>query len=148
MTAGFEVKGQHRIAGRFRQPHRPGLCDARRPARSVEGEPDGLARRHVARELQQRLARPARRRAARRFVSEALDDPRDPLAVEVLAGDDDDAAAAEEVGGRQNTAVPEGHHRLASAPRDRVEMRQPLRPPFQRRSQRRDDDSRGRQNNR
>ena len=79
-----------------------------------------------------RLRPAARRRSARRAVAEALDDPRDPLAVEVLAGDDDDAAAAEVEGGRQNAAVPERHDRLPARGADRVEMLQALDAPAQR----------------
>ena len=48
--------------------------------------------------------------------------PRDPLAVEVLAGDDDDAAALEvEVAG-EDAAVPEGVDRLPARARDRVDV--------------------------
>jgi len=43
---------------------------------------------------------------------EALDDPRNPLAVEVLAGDHDDATLPELEGAWQNASVPEGHDRL------------------------------------
>ena len=63
--------------------------------------------------------------------------PRDPLAVEVLAGDDDDAAAAEVEGRGQDAAVPERHDRLAAARRDRVEVLEPLRTPAQRRAEQR-----------
>ena len=133
VAAGLEVKRQHRIAGRLRQPDGAGLRDARRAARAVDGEAGRLAGRHVARQLQQRLAPAARRRAARGAVAESLDDAGNPLAVEILARDDDDAAAAEVVGGGQNAAVPERHDRLAAAARDRVEVLEAFGAPAKRR---------------
>src|SRR5204863_8003974 len=77
------------------------------------------------------LPRAARGRSARRAIAEALDDPGDPLAVEVLAGDDDDAAAAEKVGGRKDPAVPERHDGLASGGADRLEVLEAFRAPAQ-----------------
>src|SRR5436853_252572 len=85
----------------------------------------------------QQLARAARGRPAGRAVSEAFDDPRDPFPVEIFARDDHDAAPAEEIGGRQNTAMPEGHDRLPSARGDRLEMLEPLGAPAKRRPQER-----------
>src|SRR5688500_13936073 len=132
------MKRQDRIAGALRQPHGPWLRDARRASGAVEGEARRTAALHLARHLQQRLHAPARRRPARRSVAEALDDARDPLAVEVLAGDDDDAAAAEVEGGGQDAAVPERHDRLAARGDDRVEVLEPLDAPAQRVAERRD----------
>ena len=73
VAIGLEVKRQHRIAGRLREPHGARLRDAGRTARAVERERRRLARRHVALQLQQRLARrratsiraPCRSRSAR-----------------------------------------------------------------------------------
>jgi hypothetical protein len=132
---GLEMKRQHWIARRLRQPHRARLRHARRSARPVDRESGRLAGRHVARQLQQRLPRASRRRSPCRAVSEPLDDAGDPLAVEVLARDDDDAAAAEKVGGRKNTSVPERHDRLVTGVTNRVEMMQTLGAPLQRRAQ-------------
>src|SRR5205823_10623366 len=70
-------------------------------------------------------------------VAEPLDDPRDPLTVEVLAGDDDDAAAAEVVGGGQDAAVPERHDRLLARAEDLVQMLGALGAPAKRRRERR-----------
>src|SRR5262245_61458524 len=113
---------QPRLAGGLRQPDRAGLGDARRSARPVESESRRLPSGQIAHELQDRLASTARRRSTRSAVPESLDDAGDPFSVEVLARDDDDAAAAEVVRRRKDAAVPEGHHRLAAAGDDRVEM--------------------------
>ena len=101
-----------RLAGRFRQPHRARLRHARRTAWPVERERDRPAL-DVTHHLQQRLARPARRRPARGAVAEPGDDARDPFAVEVLAGDDDDAATLEVDRAGQDAAVPERVNRMA-----------------------------------
>ena len=138
MAIGFEVKRQNRIAGRFGQPHRTRLGDARRAARPVEREPGGAAGAHVARQLPQRLARPVRGRSARGTVAESFDDPGNPLAVEVLAGDHDDAAASEIVGRRQNASVPERHDRTAAARGNLLEVFEPFGAPAKRGPERRD----------
>src|SRR5688572_6276234 len=113
------------------QPHRARLRDPGGPPRPIEREPGRLPHFHVLYQLQHRLDAAARRRTARGAVAEALDDTRDPLAVEVLAGDDDDAAAAEVERGGQDAPVPERHHRLAAGRDDGVEMLQPLDAPAQ-----------------
>src|SRR6185312_8555711 len=132
VPAGFEMKRQHGIAGRLRQPHRTGMRDARRAARAVERESRRLARFHVAHHLNQRPAAAARRGAARGAVSEPPDDAGDPLAVEVRAGDDDDAAVSEIDRRGENAAVPEPHDRLVAAEHDLVVMLQAFDAPLQR----------------
>src|SRR6185295_1731683 len=94
---------------------------------------------HLVHQLLHRLQRSARRRAARRAVSEPLDDPRDPLAVEVFTRDDDDALTTEIEGGREDAAVPEGHHRLTPCGANRVDMLETFGAPPQRVSERVDD---------
>ncbi len=79
----------------------------------------------VAHHLQQRLPRAARRRPARGAIAEPGDDARDPLAVEVLAGDDDDAAALEVDRAGQDAAVPERVNRLAER-LGRLQMLEPV----------------------
>src|SRR5438270_2126900 len=134
---GFDMERHHRIAGRLRQPYRAGLCDARGAARSVHGERSGPAGRHVARQLQQRPACAARGRPARRPVAEALDDARNPLAVEVLARDHDNAAPPEIVRRGKDAAVPERHDRLTAAPDDAVVVIDAVALPAKRRSEQR-----------
>ena len=119
---GLEVEWQQRVARGHGQPHRARLRHPCRAAGTVEREARRPARLHVAHELQQRALAAARRRSPGRAVAEALDDPRDPLAVEVLAGDDDDPAAPEEESGGEDPPVPERHHRLVAGGADGVEM--------------------------
>ena len=69
----------------------------------------------IAAHLHQRPRAAARRRSAGGRVAKAVDDPRNPLAVEVLARDHDDAAVAEVVEAGEDAAVPEGEDRLAAA---------------------------------
>ena len=83
------------MTGRAGEPDGAGLRDARRTARAVDREASRTAGRQVAPQLHERARAAARRRSARRAEAEALEDPGDPLAVEVLAGDDDDAAICE-----------------------------------------------------
>src|SRR5262249_15253096 len=110
----FDVERQNGIAGGARKPHGPRLCDARRPARTVESEADRASLGEVAPHLTERACRPARGRAARHAEAEPLDDAGDPLPVEVLARHDDDAAMTEIVEAAKDSAVPERHDRLAS----------------------------------
>ena len=63
-----------------------------------------------------------RRLGLTRRVAAVLDDPRDPLAVEVLARHDNDAAVAEEIRGRQNAPVPERHDGCPPARQHVVEV--------------------------
>ena len=81
---------------------------------------------HQSLHLHERLDAPTRRRPARRPVAEALDDARDPLAVEVLARHHDDAAIAEEQHARQDAAVPERDDRALT--RRDAPARRPRRP--------------------
>ena len=96
------------MAGGAGQEGRTRLGYFRRTAGAVEREGRGFPRREIAAQLDQRARAAARRRPTRGAVAEAPDDARDPLAVEVLAGDDDDAAIFPEEGCRQDPAVPEG----------------------------------------
>ena len=115
----LDVKRQDRVPGRAGQPDRARLRDARRPARTVHVNASRTARRPDRAQLHERAAPAARRRSARRPVAEPRNDPRDPLAVEVLAGDHDDAAVAEVVERREDPPVPERHDRLAAGAPDR-----------------------------
>ena len=114
----LDVKRQDRVAGRAGQPDGARLRDARRAARAVDRE-----RRRRARPPARAAAAPARarRRAtsirARCRTRTGAMMPRDPLAVEVLAGHDDDAAVAEVERRGQDAAVPEREDRLAARPR-------------------------------
>jgi hypothetical protein len=47
-------------------------------------------------------------------IAEVLEHARNPLAIEVRAGESDDAAVAEIPGGGEDTAVPERNDRLAT----------------------------------
>src|SRR5262249_25470825 len=116
------MKRQERISSRLRQPDRSGLCDTRRPTRPGERESCGLAIPQIPLQLKNRLPSPSRRRSASCAITEALDDARDPFAVEVFARDHDDAAPAEIVGGRKNAAVPEHHDRLLAGSGDAIEV--------------------------
>ena len=118
---GFGVKRHQRIAGRLRQPHRAWLRDLRGTAGPIERERHAL-RLHVADQLQQRLRPAARRRSARRAVAELRDDPRDPLAIVVLARDDDDAAALKVDRGGKDPAMPERMNGMQPASADRVDV--------------------------
>ena len=60
VPVGLEMKRQHRIAGRLRQPHRARLRHPRRTARAVDGEAGRPPGGHVALQLQQRPAAPPR----------------------------------------------------------------------------------------
>src|SRR5437773_6043064 len=120
------MKRQDRIARGLGEPHRTGLRDPRGTARTVDGEPRSVAGGHVARQLPQRFSRPPGRGPSGGTVAKSLDDPRDPLAVKVLARDHDDALATKVIRGRQNPAVPERHDRMAAVCRDPVEMLESL----------------------
>ena len=100
----------------------PGWATRAGPARAIERERRRLPRRQLAPQLHQRPHAAARRRPARGAVAEPLDDARNPLAVEILAGDDDDAAVAPVEGRRQDPPVPEREDRLAARRDDRVVM--------------------------
>ena len=106
---GLGVDADHRMAGRPGQPRHAGLHHLARPARPVDRERHRRLRAPCA----PAHAGPARRRAARRPAggaeAEATDDPRDPFAVEVLAGDDDDAAVAPVPHAVQDAAVARAH---------------------------------------
>src|SRR5690606_16797706 len=91
---GFEVEREHGVAGDLREPEGAGLRHLGGPAGPVDAERDAPGP-HLPHELHQRPARATRRGAARGAEAELLDNPRDPLAVEVLARDDDDAAVLE-----------------------------------------------------
>ena len=123
---GLDVKGKDGMPGRAGEKDRAGLRHARGTARPVNRERGGPAQRKVLPQLHERARSAARRGPARRPVPEALDDPGNPLAVEVLAGDDDDAAVLPEERGGQDTAVPEGEDRLLAGGDDRVIVFEPL----------------------
>ena len=123
------------MAGRAREPHGTGLHDARRPARPVHREPNrppggqitsgaqqGKILALIAPHLDERARPPARRGSARRSEAEALDDPGDPLAVEVPAGDHDDPAISKVVEPAEDPAVPGHEDRLAARSHDRVQV--------------------------
>src|SRR5258706_490322 len=102
-AASWTLSRPSRVAGRgpFTGPPKepgPPLRHARGAARAVDRERRGTPVRQVAPELHERPGAPARRRPARRPVAEPPDDPGNPLAVEVLAGDDDDASVLPEEG--------------------------------------------------
>ncbi len=110
------------VAGGLRQPDGPGLRLVAGPARPVHREGGRPARGHVARELQQRAPASARRRPPSLEVAEPPHDARDPLPVEILAGDRDHAAIAEVDGRRQDAPVPQREDRLSARRRDGFEM--------------------------
>src|SRR5580765_3292096 len=139
MTIGLDVKRDDRIARGLGEPDGSRLRDLGRAARAIESEARRPTGRHVALQPDERLHRATRRRSARSPVAEALDDPRDPLPVEILTGDDDDAAPPEVDGGGENAAVPEGHNRLAAAVDDLLVVLDAFRTPAERRAERRDD---------
>src|SRR5207237_5769618 len=124
---------------RLGEPDGARLGDARRSPRPVDRKRRGLSRRHVALQLDERFHRAARGPATRGAVAEALDDSRNPLAVEVLARDDDNAAALEVDRGGQDAAVPESHDRLAAAADDALIPIGAIHAPAERGSKRRDD---------
>jgi hypothetical protein len=108
------VKRQDRVAGHPREKDGACLGDMRRPTRTVDSEGDRLPMRQVAPQLHQRAGATPRRRAPGRAITESRDDPRDPLAVEVLARDDDDPFVFPEERGGQDAPVPEREDRLAA----------------------------------
>jgi hypothetical protein len=108
------------------EPDGPWLGDVCGAARSVKREAGRLARSHRPDQLHHRPAGTPRRRTPGGSITKALDDPRDPFAVEVLAGDDDNAATAEIEGRGKNTAVPERHHWLVPRRDDSVVVLQSL----------------------
>ena len=108
------MKRQDGLPGRAGQPGGAGLRHSGRPARAIDGEGDAMARGQLAPKLHERSRAAARRRATGRGVAKALEDPRDPLAVEVLAGERDDAAVAKVVKAGQDAAVPAGEDGLAA----------------------------------
>ena len=132
----LDVKRQHGVARGLCQPHGARLGDPRRTAGAVDRKCRRTAGRHLARQLQQSSAGAAGSRSSRGPVPEALDDARNPFAVEVLARDDHDRAVPEEVGGREDAAVPEGKDRRPTGSRDRLEMLEAVGVPAKRRGQR------------
>ena len=122
-TARLDVKREERIAGRAGEPHGARLNDACRTARTVDAEGRRMAVRHVVAQLDESARAASRRGPARGAVPESADQPRDPLAVEVLARDDDDPAIAEVQRGRENASVPEREDRPAALALDVGEMR-------------------------
>src|SRR5262249_50041141 len=105
--------------------------------RAIDCESCGSPFGHLPRHLEQRALTAARARPARGSVSESADDPRNPLAVEILADHHDDPAIAKVVGRREHSTVPEGHNRTPAATVE-IEAAQPFGPPRQRPSKRRD----------
>src|SRR5580765_473602 len=136
MTIGFEVEREHRMTGRLRQPHGAGLRHACGTAWAVERESRRLPRLYLVLHLDERFGAAPRRRTASRAVAEPLDDPRNPLAVKVLARDDDDATMFEVDGRREDAAVPERHDRLMAAEHDLVVMLKPFDAPRERGAER------------
>src|SRR5436190_8655444 len=145
---GLDVKRQQRLAGCAGQEHRPCLRHARRAARAVDGEGGRTAAGEIAPQLHQGPRAAARRRAARRAVAEPADDAGNPLAVEVLAGDDDDAAVFPEERGGQDAPVPEREDRLLTRGDDGFVVREPVDLPAIGRSERTNERSGCRRNQR
>ena len=111
----LDVIRQDRLPRRPREEHGARLDHARRAPRPVDGEGGRTPHREVPSQLHERARTASRRGAARRPEAEPVQDPRDPLAVEVLAGDDDDAAVTEVMEPRQDAPVPEREDRLPAA---------------------------------
>ena len=110
----FEVKRQDRLPGRPGQPGGANLRHPGRPARAVDGKGDAMARSQLPAKLHERSSTAAGCRAASRRVAKTLENARDPLPVEVLAGEGDDATVAKVVETGQDAAVPAGEDRLAA----------------------------------
>ena len=120
VPAGLDVKRQDRMAGRAGEPHGAGLGDPCRAARPIDREGGRVPRSQLPPHLHQRAAAAARRRSAGGPEPEPRHQPRDPLAVEVLAGHRDDAALAPVERGREDPAVPERQDRRPALLHQRV----------------------------
>src|SRR4029450_4430590 len=105
--------------------------------RSVHGKGGWTPRVQVAPQLHQRTRPAPRGRPPRRAEAKARQDARNPLAIEVLAGDHDDAAIAEVVQGGKDAAVPEREDGLVARGDDLVEVAIALDAPGQRPAERR-----------
>src|SRR5262245_24694182 len=125
------MEWQDGIAGGAGQPDRARLRDSSGASRPVQRESGGLAEPHVSNQLQHRPAPATRGGTTCRTVAESLDDSCDPFPVEIFARDDHDSPATKVIGRSQDTAVPEGHHRLAAACDNSVEMLEAVYPPTQ-----------------
>src|SRR3954466_6955523 len=106
------MKRQNRVACRGGKPRSPRLRNPCRPAWTVERERDGTASDESPLQLQHGTHATARCRAGHRVVAEVLEHTRDPLTIEVRAGESDDAAVTEIPRGRQDPAMPERNDRL------------------------------------
>ena len=95
----FDVKRENRAAGQAGKPDGARLDGSQRTTRAIDGEGRRLTALDVPTELGQRSRAAARRRPPSRPIAKPLDDPRDPLTVEILAGHHHDATTPPEVGG-------------------------------------------------
>src|SRR5262249_56133978 len=118
-AAGVDVKRKNGMTRGACKKDSARLRDAGGTTGTVDREPRRLPARQVAAPLRERARAAARRRAPRGVVSEAADDPGNPLAVEVLAGDHHDAAVLPEEHARQDPSMPEREDRLLPGGDDR-----------------------------
>ena len=80
------------MTGRAGEPDRAGLRHAGGAARAIDRECHRTILGKVPPQLHERPHPSARGRPARRAEPEPLQDPRNPLPIEVLTGNDDDVA--------------------------------------------------------
>ena len=120
------------------EPHGAGLRDAGRAARAVDGERHRTLLGKIAAQLHQRAHAAARGRTPRRAEPEPLQDPRNPLAVEVLTGNDDDIPSSEVMKTGEDAPVPEREDRLMTGANHLIPMLGAVNLPAERRTERRD----------